>query len=245
VTDGHAHDTRTRTNGISPAERHSPTTGPFTGPVLLWLLVQLAALSVAALRFPLAAKYPQPAELLATHVMLATQVAAGALLFPYILGDWRTAAGVIAAAWPFAATASVLSATPLTTTAAAEAYVSIWLLGLALWRAVLPGTKSKSYGVAVTTTLTVGGALLRYLAREFDLTSSAPVGGNGDLFAAAPLLATLRLLTPQPSGVDSYLIPTALAASGLLALLARRIRGRAKLSTSRTPRDQSERPITS
>ena len=244
MTHGHEHDTRPRANRNSAAEQDSPT-GPFTGPVLLWLLVQLAALSVAALRFPLAAKYPQPAELLATHVMLATQVAAGALLFPYILGDWRTAAGVITAAWPFAATASVLSAIPLHTTAAAEAYVSIWLFGLALWCSALRGPRLQSYGVAVAAALTVGGALLWYLAREFDVTSSRAVGENGDLIAASPLLATLRLLTPQPSGVDSYSIPTALAAAGLLALLARRIHGRAKLSTSRTPRDQSERPITS
>jgi hypothetical protein len=213
--------------------------------VLLWLLVQLAALSVAALGIPLAAKYPQPAEVLATHVMLATQVAAGALHFPYILGDWRTAAGVIAAAWPFAATASVLSATPLNTTAAAEAYVSIWLFGLALWCAVLPGPRSKSYGVAVAATLTVGGGCLWYLGREFDPVSSGAVGGNGDLLAASPLLATLRLLVPQPFRAGSFLIPTAVVAAGLLALLVRRIRGRAKLSTTRARRDQSERPITS
>ena len=67
---------------------------------------------VSALRVPLAAGYAQPAEMLAAHVMLVTQVSAAGLLFPYLMRSVFSAAAVAATAVPFVVLAGVLSATP-------------------------------------------------------------------------------------------------------------------------------------
>jgi hypothetical protein len=236
VTDGRDDKIDPPAAGDSVADATNPPAGPgpATGPVLLWLLVQLAALLLASLRIPLAAKYPQPAEALATPVMLAAQVAAASLLFPYLMRDWRTATAVIASAWPFAAVASVLSAAPLRATVAGEAYVTSWLVALALWSAVLRTARLKLYGLAVAATLSVGGAALWYLAHEFSPGPAGAVGGSGDrLLGASPLVASLRHLAPWRPHWAEKLIPTALAAAALLVLLARRRRARARLSTAR------------
>jgi hypothetical protein len=247
VTDGR-NDKTDLPAGDSVADEHdSPNCpGPATGPLLLWLLVQLAALLLASLRIALAAKYPQPAEALATHMMLAAQVAAASLLFPYLMRDWTTATAVIATAWPFAATASVLSAVPLAATAAGEAYVTVWLVTLALWSAALRTPRSKLYGLAVAAILSIGGAALWYLAREFNPGADVAVGGSGDrLLAASPLVAALRNLSPQRPRWTENLIPTALAAAALFLLLAQRRRSRARLSTARARGAQTTGPITS
>jgi len=211
--------------------------GPATGPVLLWLVIQLAALLLGALRIPLAAKYPQPAERLATHVMLATQVAASALLFPWLMRDWRTAAAVVATAWPFAAAASALSAVSLESTAAGEGYVTLWLAGLALWSRLLRGPRSQSFGVALAASVSIGAAVTWYLALEFgqSVGPGEPVGGSGGaVLAAFPMVAALRQLAPRGRDWRDPLLLLALIAVAVVALLTRHLRGRAKLSTTRT-----------
>src|SRR5688572_29419877 len=72
-----------------------------TGTLLIWLAIQLGATLLAALRIPLAAAYPEPAERLAVHVLLAVQVLAAGMLFPLLLRDWRSALQTIATAVPF------------------------------------------------------------------------------------------------------------------------------------------------
>jgi hypothetical protein len=242
VTDGREHEIDSPT-GDSVADTDSPA-GPATGPVLLWLLIQLAALSLATLRIPLAAKYPQPGELLATHVMLAAQVAASALVFPYLMRDWRTAAAVIAAAWPFAASASVLSALPPGAAALGELYVTLWLVALALWSAVLRGPRSRAYGVAIAAALSIGGAALWYLSLEFNPAGGAAQGNGARLLAVSPIIAVLRQLAPKSPQWAPFLVPAALAATALIASTVARFRGRDRLSTSRAREAESMRPIT-
>jgi hypothetical protein len=231
--------------GDAVANNDSPP-GPATGPVLLWLLVQLAALSLAALRIPLAAKYPQPAELLATHVMLVAQVAAAALLFPRLMPDWRTAAGVIVTAWPFAVAASALSAASVGATARGEAYVTAWLVALALWSAALPGPRSRLYGVSVAASLSMGAAILWYLAHEFGVAGGPErtVGGSGRrLWAASPVLAALNQVSARGPLWGDAVFLLALVLAAVATVLARRRRDR--LSTARARPGSAERPITS
>ena len=210
--------------------------GSDTGPVLLWLVVQLAALFLAAFRVPLAAKYPQPAESLATHVLLAVQVAASAMLFPHLMPNWRTTAAIIATGWPFAAIASILSAVPLARMAAAEAYVTVWLLALALWRAVLREHRLSLYGVALATTVSIGGAALYYFRLEFGpIAAGSAVGGNGyALIALSPIAATLRQLSAPGMFWTGWLAPISLAAAAAVALLLWH-RRRDRLSTAPAP----------
>ncbi len=140
---------------------------PSTGALFLWLAIQLLALLLPALRVPLAAKYPAPAELNAVAVVLAAQVGAGALLFPTLMPEWRTAAAVIAIVLPFQTLAALLAAVPPSHVVEPGAYVVTWLASLALWRAALRLTAARLWLVAVASAVSVGGATLWYLRSDF------------------------------------------------------------------------------
>ena len=205
--------------------------GPHVLPLICWCLVQLAALCVAALRVPLAAKYPDPPELLAVHVMTVTQITAAALLFPDLLADWQTALAVIAAAWPFAALAAALAALSLHRVAPAEMYVTGWLIGLSLWRGVLRGPRASAHGIAVASAATIGGAIVWYLAIEFD--PRVPVEGIGDPIGSfAPPVTVIRLLSTDALDWRDWLVPVSVLCTAAAALVVRRAGGRDRLSTT-------------
>lgn len=206
------------------------------GPVLLWMLIQLAALVLAALRIPLAAKYPQPAESLAVHVLMAAQIGSSALLFPYLMRDWRTVLALMSTTWPFLAAAAALSAVEMTRTAVAAAYVSAWLLGLALWRVALDDDRPsrQMFGVAVAACLAMGGASLFYLRLEFAFVDTIVGESGGHFTALTPLVAGLRQLTPHDPRAADWIVPAAVCVTALVVNLTRH-RRRARLSTGRTP----------
>jgi hypothetical protein len=188
-----------------------------TGPLLLWLAVQLFALGLSAFRVPLAAKWPRPQELLATHVLLAAQVSAAALLFPWLMRSWRAAIVVAASAWTFLLIAAVLSATPLDRVAIAGLYVTTWLVTLAVWREALPRTRSQLFGVAVAAFVAIGSALVCYLRLEYTTTADADTPAAFGPITAA--IASLRQESPQGS---LWIASSILAASGAVVLLVQR-----------------------
>ena len=218
---------------------------PPTGPLILWLLIQLAALSLAALRIPLAAKYPRPEEMYATHVLLAAQVAASALLFPYLLRDAQASIAMIAAAWPFAAAAAGLSGLSLSRAAAGEAFVCTWLLALALWRGALQSERARLGAVAVAAMVSLGWAALGYLAIEFNPDMSAVGESGGQVSRFGPIGGALRQLSPNNAPLGDWLLLAAAATAGAAAALWTRTRRRDRLSTDRAPPVKNERPITS
>src|SRR3954466_14941902 len=120
-----------------PGSTHSSSPA-LTGPLLLWLVIQLIALIVATARVPLAAGYPQPAELLAPHVTVVVQTIAAALLFPYLLSSWSVAIVVIATTWPFVILSGLLSPVPGDGLVSTAGFVSGWLLTLASLNRALP-----------------------------------------------------------------------------------------------------------
>lgn len=158
------------TTDPQPVVTHAPPAdlppGIQSGRLLLWLGIQLLALLVPAIRLPLAVKYPEPQELLAVAIMLAVQVGAASLLFPILMADSRTAAVVIATAWPFQMLAAALAATPPARVVGPGAYVTAWLASLALWRAMLRRDDARHWGVAVASGASIGGAALWYLRLE-------------------------------------------------------------------------------
>lgn len=179
-------------------------------PIVLWLAVQLAALALAAARVPLAAKYPRPEELLAASLMLTVQVSASALLFPYLMRDWRTAAGVIATAWPFLMLASTLAAAPVGHTVKAGAYVTLWLVALVLWAPLITRPKLQSMGVAVAGLTSIGAALLNYLRMEFSNLTHG--NGSGHAWTASgPVTAAVNYLTESGAGRSAWALPAVLA----------------------------------
>ena len=227
-----------------PHPTHHPPAGPATGPMAAWVLVQLAALALAALRVPVAAQYPRPEESLAPHVLLATQVIASALLFPFLLRDWLTSIAILAAAWPFAAVAASLSSVPVQRISTAEAYVMTWIVGLALWGVRLRETRAISYAVAVASLLAIGGLALGYLGLEFG-SSAATVGESGArLNVFWPALGAVDQLNPAGPRWVGWVTPTALVATGVLLRVGGRIFLRDRLSTAPAPDDSTQRPIT-
>jgi hypothetical protein len=181
------------------------------------LLVQLAALAVAAARVPLAAQYPQPGEFQAVQVMLAVQFAALALLFPWMMRTVASALAVIGSGWAMLIAAGVLSASPIPELMPRGAFFSIWaVIFLTLARLRLrPKMQSALSSLAIAYVL--GGPLLWYLEMEF---SAAPVESPGLDFG--PLLAAL-------STSHHFSPPTWIGTLGieLIALLVWRVRGHA------------------
>ena len=188
-----------------------------TGPLLVWVLIQMASLVVAGARLPLAAKYPRPEESLAAYVMLVAQVVGSGLLFPYLMRDWRTAAITIAAAWPFLLLAAGIAAVPAGDASRAAGYVTAWLIALALWRTALPGPRSLAIATAIWGLLTVGAATVWYLQSEF------VTEGDNDLTWLSPLVASVRQLTSARVRGAEWALPSGLCAAALLAGFAGRV----------------------
>ena len=67
----------------------------------------MSALCLAGLRIPLSARYPQPEEALAVHVLVIVQITAAALLFPLLFRSITSSIIVIASAIPFIQLAAV------------------------------------------------------------------------------------------------------------------------------------------
>jgi hypothetical protein len=133
----------------------------------VWLAVQLATLGAGAGRLQFWARAPDAGEQLALLYMVAAQVVAGSLLFPYLLADLRCTILAIVTAWPMAQLAGIVSDTSAPLFAIAEVYVSMWLLGLFFWSAILRSDWSKLLGAAIATMFAIGGPLLFYLRSEF------------------------------------------------------------------------------
>lgn len=201
---------------IGTDTRRELSPGAATGPLLLWLGVQLLALALAAFGVPLAANWPRPAEGLAPQIMLAAQISASALLFPYLLRDWRTAALVAASAWPFLLIASVLAAAPLQRGAVAGAYVTAWLVALTVWRAAFPEAGARSVGVAIAAIVSIGSAAVWYLRSEY-----AQDGSPSGLVALGPNTASMALLSSPTSTGSLWLAPAMLGTCAGALLLAR------------------------
>ena len=213
--------------------QREPSVAPVTGPLLVWLAVQLVALALAAAGIPLAAKWPRPAEGLAPHVMLAAQISAAALLFPYLLRDWHTTAVTVASAWPLLLIAAVLASAPLDRAALAGIYVTAWLIALMVWRAGLPETAGRSIGVSVAAIVAIGSAALWYLQSEYGSD-----GSPGPPAALGPVTSSLGLLAAPREDWLLWLAPAGIAACGGALLLVRHV-GRARRRNSIPTSDAS------
>jgi hypothetical protein len=169
---------------------------------------------IALLRVPLAAGYPRPAELLAAQVMLVTQIAASALLFPWLMRAPATAIVVIATSWPFAVLAGAVSGVPAMRLVGAGTYVTAWMLAGWAWVAWAPA-RSRGAAVAAASLLAMGSLVLFYLWLEFGPEPGADVGQAAARWAAlSPPLATLRLLHDTPH-TREYGIPATVVAADL------------------------------
>src|SRR6478609_8166381 len=120
---------------------------PRLAPLLIWLLV------------PLAARWPPAGESLALQEMLVVQTIVAGLLFPALLRDVRSLVAAAVTALPFVQFSAFLSLTSTARAAPAAAVLMLWLAALWAWRSVLKTSRTQTYGVAVANALTIGGAI--------------------------------------------------------------------------------------
>ena len=152
-------------------------------------MVQLAAIALAALRIPLSAAYPQPAEFQAVQILLVVQFAGVSVLFPSLLRSWTMSLVAMVSAWVLLILAAALSAWPIAQVVPVATFLSLWILILATLRAALPWRWSL-ITASIATTWMIGGPLLDYFRNEFG--SPLEVGTN---VAWSPLVSAV--LTPR------------------------------------------------
>ena len=195
----------------SLSRRNAIPRGPAPAMMAVWILLQLAALALAAGRVPLWAHFPQPGERLAVEMMLVVQVTAGTLLFPLMFRDEEATLATIAAAWPMLALAALLADANPIATARAGALVSVWFVGLALWRMAFPATAQHLILVAVAGLIALGAAACFYFSREF--------GGGPVQFPAAlggPIVSAIREM--QALHRSDWVLPIFVAILGGISL---------------------------
>ena len=197
----------------APTKEKSPAV-----PLFLWLVLQLLALSLAVFRVPLSARFPPPGEQFAIHIMLVTQVAGSALLFPFLLRDVKTSAMVILSIAPFIQLSSYLSTVPVSHAALAALYVAVWLLTLAIWRVILDSRIREMLGVACASALSLGGAMIWYVRTE--AREPAPIDWSHDALFG-PTVGAISQLHAAPASAW-IAITTLLALSAVVFAITRK-----------------------
>src|SRR5687768_16676622 len=114
-----------------------PRTSVVAVPLMVWLLIQLAAVALAASGVELSASFPRPARSLAVHEMLVAQFVGSAMFVAVLFrGGWRAWLAIVVSAAPMLMLAAWLARLPMARVAALWVHVGTWLTMLALWREV-------------------------------------------------------------------------------------------------------------
>jgi len=198
-------------------------------PLFLWLAVQLLSLFAAASRFAYTPRFPAAGERLAVEQLVTVQLAASALLFPWLLGDVGTAVAAVLSGGAFVAFAGALAAAPVGAAARAGGYVAVWATSLAVFRFELRSVRSQLIASSIIASLVLGGPLLWYLRAEFAPAPAPPGDYLRDWLGSAawsPMAGAVAQLQSEPS-LRSWAAPAALLAVAGAGLLVKRGRKRA------------------
>jgi hypothetical protein len=223
----------------APRQHDQDKSSSFAIPLIVWLLIQLAAIALAASGVVLSARFPKPPQSLAVHEMLVAQFIGSAMFFSVLFrGGWRGWLAMVVAAAPMLMGAAWLARMPLSRVPGLWVHVGAWLAMLALWSAVGMDRGSRSRAMhspalgsvltAAAMLLSAGGLLVWYLQSEFQ--------PNHDLvpIRILPLPALLQsLTTSSASFVVLPLLSTAtlvLVAAVILAAKASRRRANQRLT---------------
>jgi len=181
----------------------------------VWLAIQLAALGLAAAGVEFSVRWPRPAQQLALHQMLAVQIVASSLLFPWLMPSWRLSLVVIATSWPMAILAAALSEHSNGGLLAGTVFTTCWLATLAIASQLLRSHYLQCISVLVAALATLGGVGLWYVAREF--------GSGIALNASGPLAgALLQIDHPFSSPVSWAMVIGPLTAAVSAQIISRR-----------------------
>jgi hypothetical protein len=136
-------------------------------PLTIWLATSMLPLALAAARIPLSANYPRPAESNALYLLVITQLAISALLFPLLLSNWRLMLVITIASYPFIFLAGFLAFSPVVDSVWCVAGLTLWLMVLSALRPFLTTIRTQLIAVSVAALLIMGTAILVYVAKEF------------------------------------------------------------------------------
>jgi hypothetical protein len=213
------------------AKQDSGVSGAAGAAVGIWLIVQLAALGVSAIRFMFWARSPAAGEQMGLNVMLMVQIGAAALLFPVLLQDLRCAIIAVVTAWPLAQLAGFLADASSGRWIEGELYVSLWLVTLHLWAAALRHSWGKLFAMGMAAALSLGGPVLWYLRSEFG-NGGQSAGGPSAFYG--PIAGVVSLAIPRLR-MSAWIVQIILFSAGAIAWTVRRMHSaneRDKLSTS-------------
>jgi hypothetical protein len=188
--------------------------------MIVWILIQIAALAVSAFRVRWAPGMDEAGERYALVVMVVTQIGAAALLSASLLRDVRQSFIAIVTAWPFALLAAILGDVGLRRFFVAESYATVWLAGLCAWNWALPRFKAQISAVALL--ISFGGVALWYLHAEF-VRDSADVDWNRDGIWGT-LMGGVSQSVPSPAVTNAWWIPAIIFATALFVSWLRRKR---------------------
>lgn len=162
------------------------------------MLVQLASLALSASQARLSDDYPRPATTVALQQMVSVQIAAAALLSPWLLRSWPALMVVLAGTLPYVQLASFLTATAMRYALWVMACVALWLLVLCTINLLIRGGRWRMICSALALLWALGGPLLIYLRLEF--TSSAPISSGAIAsLQGGPIISAFWLSSRQPS----------------------------------------------
>jgi hypothetical protein len=156
----------TRTNSLSKSPDRAAVI-----PLLVWLLIQLAALALGASQTPPSARWT--VESFALDEMLVAQVMSAALLFPLLLPNLRAAVLIAATSVPFSMLAGTLAGIANHRIATGCAPVVLWLAALAAFRRACIGRTMEVIGLLAATAISIGLPVAFYLNREFSGDAAA------------------------------------------------------------------------
>jgi hypothetical protein len=163
---------------------------PRLGPLLAWLLIQLAALGLPCARVPLSARFPSAAETLALDELLVAQVVFAGMLSPVLLKDWRSFAASILTALPFISLSGYLASATIAVESRASLILCAWLVLLWLWQRALTSRHAGIILVATANLLTIGLPLV-WLVR-WDASATVPqLDRAPGIYVVSPTIAAL------------------------------------------------------
>jgi hypothetical protein len=172
------------------------------------------------------ARSPGASEQLALHAMIATQVAAVSLLFPYLLGSWRSTVLSMVSAIVLSQLASEMADAPQKGFVLAQIYVVGWIAALYILLRSLPTRTFQLLATSIVTMISVGGPLLWYLRADFSGADSAsPQTPSISLFG--PLAGAISQIGPDRSLFPWLFVAIAFLVGGIQML---RKRARRKIS---------------
>lgn len=192
--------------------------------VATWLAGNCIALAIAAGRVPLSARYPQPAEALTAHVVVAVQVILAALLAPTLLSRCGMVVFVAVSGAAFVELAGVLAQVPQRQILMVITYGAIWIGGISVSITSLPFRwKSPLHSTLALATLL--GPLLLYLSIEANQKNLA-----GNAAQLLPVLSGLTLIDISHFEIRTWVVVFLPSAPGILYLTTMKIRRRRHLN---------------